>query len=177
MDLEFSKQVPLRASPAISQVAKRGSANLTLHNLLSIPHGKLERHQVGIIPNGLSSRQRHAARVSASIALLDRGWGKPKESKELAFSGEVRVSFAGCSTTRAKTNDRHRGEYPVVPVLTLSLILFCRLNIGDPFRRFMSHFKVPLGWAAVCPPPRPPWVARQTVGLARPRAPRKSWLP
>src|SRR3954451_15087786 len=59
MGLEFSKQVPLRASPAISQVTKRGSANLALHNLLSIPHRKLERHQVGIIPNGLSSPQRH----------------------------------------------------------------------------------------------------------------------
>jgi hypothetical protein len=42
--LKFSKQVPLRASPTISQVAKRGSANLALHNLLSIPHRKLERH-------------------------------------------------------------------------------------------------------------------------------------
>jgi len=59
MGLKFSKQVPLRASPTISQVAKRGSANLALHNLLSIPHRKLERHQVGIIPNGLSSPQRH----------------------------------------------------------------------------------------------------------------------
>ena len=59
MGLKFSKQVPLRASPAISQVAKRGSANLALHNLLSIPHRKLERHQVGIIPNGLSCPQRH----------------------------------------------------------------------------------------------------------------------
>jgi hypothetical protein len=27
--------------------------------LLSIPHRKLERHQVGIIPNGLSCPQRH----------------------------------------------------------------------------------------------------------------------
>ena len=47
------------ACPTISQVAKRGSANLALHNLLSIPHRKLERHQVGIIPNGLSCPQRH----------------------------------------------------------------------------------------------------------------------
>ncbi len=36
-------------------------------------------------------------------------------------------------------------EYAVEPVLTLSLILFCRLNIGDSFSRFRSHFKVPLG--------------------------------
>jgi hypothetical protein len=27
--------------------------------LLAIPHRELERHQVGIIPNGLASRQRH----------------------------------------------------------------------------------------------------------------------
>src|SRR3954454_9712927 len=59
MGLKFRKQGPFRASPTISQVAKRGSANLALHNLLSIPHRKLERHQVGIIPNGLSCRQRH----------------------------------------------------------------------------------------------------------------------
>ena len=57
--LEFSPQVPRRASPTISQVTKRGSANLALHILLPIPHRKLECHLVGIIPNGLSSRQRH----------------------------------------------------------------------------------------------------------------------
>jgi len=57
--LEFSLEVPLRASPTISQVTKRGDANLALHYLLPIPHRELERHQVGITPNGLSSRQRH----------------------------------------------------------------------------------------------------------------------
>jgi hypothetical protein len=57
--LEFSPQVSRRASPTISQVTKRGNANLALHYLLPIPHRELERHQVGIIPNGLSSRQRH----------------------------------------------------------------------------------------------------------------------
>jgi hypothetical protein len=25
----------------------------------AIPHGELEHHQIGIIPNGLGSRQRH----------------------------------------------------------------------------------------------------------------------
>ena len=57
--LEFSLQVPRRAPPTISKVTKRGNANLALHNLLPIPHRELERHRVGIIPNGLSSRQRH----------------------------------------------------------------------------------------------------------------------
>ena len=57
--LKFSPQVPCRASPTISQVTKRGNANLALHNLLPIPHRELERHRDGIIPNGLSSRQRH----------------------------------------------------------------------------------------------------------------------
>jgi hypothetical protein len=41
----------------------------------------------GIASNGESE----AARVSASIALLDRGWGKPKEDKKLEVAGEVRV--------------------------------------------------------------------------------------
>ena len=58
--LEFSPQVPRRAPPTISQVTKRGNANLALHNFLPIPHRELERHQGGIIPNGLTSRQRHA---------------------------------------------------------------------------------------------------------------------
>src|SRR3954453_23949854 len=70
--LEFSKQVPLRASPAISQVAKRGSANLALHNLLSIPHRK---HQVGIIPNGLSSPQWHEPGPFAQAALSEHQGG------------------------------------------------------------------------------------------------------
>ena len=41
----------------------------------------------GIASNGESE----AARVSASIALLDRGWGKPKTDNTHAISGEVRV--------------------------------------------------------------------------------------
>jgi hypothetical protein len=59
MRLEFSPQIPHGAPPTISQVTKRRDANLALHYLLPIPHRELERHQVGIIPNGLSSRQRH----------------------------------------------------------------------------------------------------------------------
>jgi hypothetical protein len=41
----------------------------------------------GIASNGESE----AARVSASIALLDRGWGKPKTDNNHTLSGEVRV--------------------------------------------------------------------------------------
>ena len=40
----------------------------------------------GIASNGESE----AARVSASIALLDRGWGKPKQDNNHTL-GEVRV--------------------------------------------------------------------------------------
>jgi hypothetical protein len=42
----------------MSQVTKRGSANLALHNLLPIPHRELEGHQRGIKSNGRSARQR-----------------------------------------------------------------------------------------------------------------------
>ena len=41
----------------------------------------------GIASNGESE----AARVSASIALLDRGWGKPKQDNSHEVKGEVRV--------------------------------------------------------------------------------------
>ena len=41
----------------------------------------------GIASNGESD----AVKVSACIALLDRGWGKPKEDKKLEVAGEVRV--------------------------------------------------------------------------------------
>jgi len=59
MRLKFSPQIPRRALPTISQVTKRGPADLALHNLLAIPHREFEHHQIGIIPNGLASRQRH----------------------------------------------------------------------------------------------------------------------
>jgi len=59
MRLKFSRQIPPRAPPTISQVTKRGIADLALHNLLAVPHRELEHHQIGIIPNGLTSRQRH----------------------------------------------------------------------------------------------------------------------
>jgi hypothetical protein len=55
-----------------SQVTKRGNANLALHNLLSIPHREPECHQVGIIPNGLSSRQRHEPAFSPWSVEADR---------------------------------------------------------------------------------------------------------
>jgi hypothetical protein len=59
MRLKFSRQIPRRTPPTISQVTKRGMADLALHNLLAVPHRELEHHQIGIIPNGLASRQRH----------------------------------------------------------------------------------------------------------------------
>ena len=60
MRLKFSPQFPRRA-PATSQVTKRSIADLALHNLLAIPHRELERHQIGVVPNSLASRQRHEA--------------------------------------------------------------------------------------------------------------------
>jgi len=59
MRLKFSPQIPPRSPPTTSQVTKRSIADLALHNLVAIPHGELERHQIGIIPNNLTSRQRH----------------------------------------------------------------------------------------------------------------------
>src|SRR6476659_4081063 len=59
MGLKLSRQFPCRPPPTTSQVTKRGIADLALHNLLAIPHRELEHHQIGIIPNGLASRQRH----------------------------------------------------------------------------------------------------------------------
>ena len=41
----------------------------------------------GIASNGESE----AARVSASIALLDRGWGKPKQDNSHEVKGEIKV--------------------------------------------------------------------------------------
>ena len=43
----------------------------------------------GIASNGESE----AARVSASIALLDRGWGKPKQDTTAKVDGELRVTI------------------------------------------------------------------------------------
>jgi hypothetical protein len=60
MSLKLSRQIPRRASgPPTSQVTQRGPADLALHNMPAIPHRELERHQVGIITNSLTSRQRH----------------------------------------------------------------------------------------------------------------------
>jgi hypothetical protein len=57
--LKLSRQIPRRVPPTASQVTKRGPADLASHNLLAIPHRELERHQLGIVPNGLATRQRH----------------------------------------------------------------------------------------------------------------------
>ena len=59
MRLKLSRRVPPRAPPTTSQITKRGIADLALHNLLAIPHREFEHHQIGIIPKGLTSRQRH----------------------------------------------------------------------------------------------------------------------
>src|SRR3954467_6427195 len=88
MRLKLSRQIPHRAAGRpTGQVKKCGPADLALHNLLAISHRELERHQVSIIPNSLTSLQRHgpasfpwsngadcAHRSSASIQpLLARG--------------------------------------------------------------------------------------------------------
>ena len=52
--LKLSRQIPRRAPRNL--VTKRGTADLTLHNLLAISHRELERHQVDIILNGLATR-------------------------------------------------------------------------------------------------------------------------
>jgi hypothetical protein len=43
----------------------------------------------GIVENGESE----AARVAASIALLDRGWGKPNQPAEAKIDGELRITI------------------------------------------------------------------------------------
>jgi hypothetical protein len=41
----------------------------------------------GIAENG----EQEAARVSASIALLDRGWGRPNQPHDAKVEGELRI--------------------------------------------------------------------------------------
>jgi hypothetical protein len=43
----------------------------------------------GVAQNGESE----AARVSASIALLDRGWGKPNQPHDAKLDGELRITI------------------------------------------------------------------------------------
>jgi len=43
----------------------------------------------GIAENGESE----AARVAASIALLDRGWGKPNQPHDAKVDGELRITI------------------------------------------------------------------------------------
>jgi hypothetical protein len=43
----------------------------------------------GIVENGESE----AARVTASIALLDRGWGKPNQPHDAKLDGELRITI------------------------------------------------------------------------------------
>jgi hypothetical protein len=46
------------------------------------------------------SGESEAARVSASIALLDRGWGKPNQPHDAKIDGELRI------TIRKMINDK-----------------------------------------------------------------------
>ena len=39
------------------------------------------------------SGESEAARVSASIALLDRGWGKPNQPHDAKLDGELRITI------------------------------------------------------------------------------------
>ena len=60
MRLKLSRQIPRRdTGRPTGQVNKCGPADLALHDLLAILHREPERHQVSIIPNSLTSRQRH----------------------------------------------------------------------------------------------------------------------
>jgi hypothetical protein len=60
MRLKLSRQIPRRATGRpTGQINECGPADLALHNLLAILHRETERHQVSIIPNSLTSRQRH----------------------------------------------------------------------------------------------------------------------
>jgi hypothetical protein len=43
----------------------------------------------GVAQNGESE----AARVAASIALLDRGWGKPNQPHDARLEGELRITI------------------------------------------------------------------------------------
>jgi hypothetical protein len=52
----------------------------------------------GIAENGESE----AARVSASIALLDRGWGKPNQPTEAKIEGKVEVVLRDLAAEFAK---------------------------------------------------------------------------
>jgi hypothetical protein len=103
MGLKLNRQFPCRAPPTTSQVTKRGIADLALHNLLAIPHRELERHQVGIIPNGLGSRQRHEP---GSFSPLKRTamWGRQRRKMangpnvndfgDRRFTGNLPVSWS-----------------------------------------------------------------------------------
>jgi hypothetical protein len=78
MGLKLSRQIPRRAPPTTSQVTKRGMADLALHNLLAIPHRELERHQIGIIPNSLTSRQRHEPGSSNGPLKRSARWARQR---------------------------------------------------------------------------------------------------
>ena len=54
-------------------------ADLALHNLLTIPHRVLEHHQIAIIPDNLTSRQRREPGSFPRLVEADREAGPPAE--------------------------------------------------------------------------------------------------
>jgi hypothetical protein len=52
----------------------------------------------GVATNGESE----AAKVSAAIALLDRGWGKPNQPSEMKLDGKVEIILRDIATEYAK---------------------------------------------------------------------------
>jgi hypothetical protein len=62
MRLKLSRQIPRGdTGRPTGQINKRGPADLAMHNLLAVLHREPERHQAGIIPNNLTSRERHGS--------------------------------------------------------------------------------------------------------------------
>jgi len=66
---------PKRQTPADIKSLARGYSNLSLQTL------------GGIAKDG----KQEASRVAASIALLDRGWGKPSQDTTHEVKGEIKV--------------------------------------------------------------------------------------
>lgn len=48
-----------------------------------------------------SSGEQEAARVSASIALLDRGWGKPNQPHDANVSGAIEIVMRNIAAEKA----------------------------------------------------------------------------
>jgi hypothetical protein len=61
---------------------------------------------IGVAKNS----ENDSARVTAAVHLLDRGWGKPKEDKNLSVSGEVRVILRRMLEDEDEDKDEGEGE-------------------------------------------------------------------